>query len=76
MRLREWMDANRNDEREQAYAFRAGAAGYSILALGVLGLAVMYLAQGRPDDAAGIAGIVGLSQVAFWGLLARWKVAR
>ncbi|PKQ19555.1 MAG: hypothetical protein CVT66_09555 [Actinobacteria bacterium HGW-Actinobacteria-6] len=76
MGIRAWVAVNRNDEREQAYLFRAGAAGCSVMSVGSLVLAFAYLLQGCVDDAVTIIAIIGSSQIVFWGLLLHWRVGR
>jgi hypothetical protein len=76
MGFRTWLNANRNDEREQTLTFRAGAGGFSVMSVAGVVLACVYMWQGRIDDAVTIISIVALGQMAFWGLLLRWKATR
>jgi hypothetical protein len=76
MGLKAWLAANRNDEREQTLAFRAGAGGFSVMSAVAVVLAAVYLWQDRVDEAMVLIVLVSLGQMAFWGLLLRWKAMR
>jgi hypothetical protein len=76
MGFKAWLAANRNDEREQTLTFRAGAGGFTVMSAAGIVLACVYMWQNRADDAMTIIAIVALGQMAFWGLLLRWKVTR
>jgi hypothetical protein len=76
MGFKAWLAANRNDEREQALTFRAAAGGFFVMSLAGIVLACAYMWQSRVDDALTIIANVALGQMAFWGLLGRWRATR
>jgi len=76
MRIREWLQANQQDERERYYYARAGAMAWSSVSVAGLVSALVYMLSDRQDEAVVLAMIVMLGLVVWASLILRYRVTR
>ncbi len=76
MRIREWFQANQQDERERYYYARAGALAWSAMSAAGLIAALVYMLNDRQDEAMVLTIIVILGLVVWASLILRYKVTR